>query len=251
MCALCGTGRCVHGCIKYQCVECGTGLCEHNNWKTCCADCNLKDIQNGIVNRNFCRGCAVTLLGSARKRSGILYCAQCEPNAKPKRVEHIVRERLLDLLDFEPSALDDASFGGASCGKDESKRYRPDILFGDRRLVVDVEIDEDGGHPDEEPECHVGRMCGLTNIFQREDMFGPETCVYFIRFNPNEYDQDHVTLEERIQELADRITELSSDPPPISPRPMVEYMFYHSKCSKHILHAQSNPDAIEVVQTDL
>jgi hypothetical protein len=208
----------------------------------------LKDIQNGIVNPNFCVGCAVTLLGTKRKRLGIKYCAQCEPNAKLARIEHIVRERLIELLDFEPSALDDATFGGVTCGKDESKRYRPDILFGDRRLVVIVEIDENGGHPDELPECHLGRMCGLTNIFQREDMFGPASCVYFIRFNPDEYDQDYVTLEERIQELADRITELSCEPPPISPRPMVEYMFYHTKCTKHIKHARNNPDAIEVVQ---
>lgn len=245
-----GSAICKHKKRKAHCAICGGNeFCKHKRRTTHCADCHFKKMQNDttVVNKNFCQGCKLTLLGNKRKRSGVIYCAKCEPNAKLARIEHTVRERLLELLDFEPSALDDATFGGIACGKDDTKRYRPDILFGSQRLVIDIEIDENGGHPDELPECHLGRMCALTNIFQKPDMFSIESCVYFLRFNPDECDTDHVLLETRIQALADRITALRCNPPLASPRPKVEYMFYHSKCFKHVLYAMSNPDAIEVV----
>lgn len=164
-----------------------------------------------------------------------------------------MRALLLPLVDIPPSATDDAQFGGQACKADSNdKRYRPDLLYGDRRLVIDVEVDEDGGHPQENPECQVSRMSTLTAIFQKENMFGADTCVYFIRFNPDPFltcdQRQEVTLDERVNVLAARINELRVNPPVAGGVPLVEYLFYRDSCLKHAEYARQHPDSIQVVR---
>jgi hypothetical protein len=180
-------------------------------------------------------------------RLGIKYCEQCEPNAEKARIEHTVRDMLLPMVDIPPSAIDNTHFGGTQCGAADSKIYRPDLLYADQRLVLDIEIDEEGGHPREDPSCHVARMCALTSIFQKESMFGAESHVYFIRFNPDEYADETTSLDDRVAVLATRIAELRANPPAPSGVPSVEYLFYRPSCLKHAEFAKANGDAVRVI----
>jgi len=194
----------------------------------------LANLGNGKQNKNFCSVCNVTLLNNKRRKSGM--CVQCDA-ANTKRIELIVRDKLLPLVAAVPSATDNAQFGGQAC---QEQQYRPDLLYADRILVLAIEVDENGGHPDREPSCEVSRMTALTNVFQREDMFGANCHVYFIRFNPEvKNDARDVSLDDRVAALAQRINMLLQSPPPPSGAPTVEYMFYAKKCQKHIDFAAS------------
>jgi hypothetical protein len=120
------------------------------------------------------------------------------------------------------------------------------MLFGDKRIVIDVEVDEDGGHPAIAVECEVSRMCTLTSVFQRETMFGAACSVVFLRLNPDACDAGPIHLEERVKVIATRINELMANPPAASPVPFVEYYYYHSNCHGHIDFTQQQKDAIVV-----
>ena len=75
-----------------------------------------------------------------------------------------------------------------------------------------------------------------------------EIPIWFLRFNPDEYDKGKISLDERIEVLSKRINELLElDVTGICPlRPIVEYYYYHTKGEHHIKAVIDNPDCFNV-----
>jgi hypothetical protein len=157
---------------------------------------------------------------------------------------------LLPLVTHPPSALDDVMFG-QTC--DVTKRRRPDFLWVGADRVVQLEIDERGGHSDSNysPECDLGFVMDIHACVVRlfaENAYNegrvPQHIV--IRFNPDECDRMRISLDKRIERIAERINYHLNAPYEDATCPILEYHYYHTKCARHIEYAASNPEAVRV-----
>ena len=80
---------------------------------------------------------------------------------------------LEDLVETPPSARDDILTGGAGCGDEDGPiaRRRADAAWvGDddgTPIVVMVEVDENGGHPDRHPSCEAAKITGTFRAHQQ------------------------------------------------------------------------------------
>ena len=148
---------------------------------------------------------------------------------------------------MEPTMLDDAMLGGAGC---DSDKRRPDFLYHQVRdgvnIIVSHEVDEDGGHPDRPAACDAAKLFDEFQSLQK--LLGAETRVFFIRYNPDEYDGDRVTLKERIETVANLTKRLFAGEwrqyDPLSPH--VFYYYYHSKAQFHIDYMRSKLETFRV-----
>jgi hypothetical protein len=252
-CTQCGGGSiCEHKKKRSRCTQCGGGsICEHNKRRADCSDC--LSVDQVVADRRFC-ACG-TMLSMHRLRANVTQCAACDP-AVVDRTELVVRNMLLPLISHPPSALDDVQFG-RDCDTDRVYR-RPDALWlGDDR-AVHVEIDERGGHSDQNytPECEMGFVAdihaSLIKLYA-DNGYNDNRVPYLIvlRFNPDECDRLRASLEERVAALAVRVNyylTVSSETLASAYRPLIEYMYYHSKCADHIAHARAHPEAVCVVR---
>ena len=188
-------------------------------------------------------------MSGPRRRAGIQMCAECDASV-PQRIEHVIRPKLLGAVGYAPFAIDDVHFGGRGCiGSEESKTARPDIGWAESKLVVFGEIDEDGGHPHNPPECELGRMWTVTSSVKQ--LLGEDTLVYFVRMNPDSCDAGRFPLSVRIAEMGNiikRTLEMNDvDRSALNVHiPHVTYMYYHSRALHQIDAALAKPDAIHV-----
>lgn len=221
---------CEHKKIKSRCIECeGGSICEHKKVRSRCIECQTVE---EILSKNIiCHGCCSTFLSKQRKN--ILVCAECDPRV-PQRTEKIIVPLLLDIIDFPPSSKDDTVFGGNTCNA--SKR-RPDLLWLWFDRVVSLELDEHS-HRDRSTLCELGKM--HDQFVSWQTLIGPVP-VFYIRFNPDEFDGERTTVEHRISTVAQRVNELlTMDVEMYSPLvPHVEFFYYHS-CSQHHIDAIKN-----------
>ena len=247
-----GSEICEHGKQKSYCKDCGgSGLCEHGRTKRQCKDCF--PLQKLLNSNRWCKNCCETLLGTNRVRSGLQICAKCDPTI-PERIEHIVGDKIIDIIGYPPFAADDTLFGGSLCGEKSEKQRKPDLAwcieYG--RTVVVCEVDEKGGHPNEIVECELGRIWTLTDAFKK--LMGEQTYVFFVRLNPDEYDGLlNVSLDDRIQLVSDRINwllEMEDDELAQfdSSIPYVGYYFYHSKCHFQIEGAKRSTRSLKLLE---
>ena len=206
--------------------------------------------------KRWCSICCNKMIGGNRLRAGIRICAECDATV-PDRIEVQLRPKLVELVGFEPSALDDTLFGTDPKMCDVVKRRRPDFLWQYKRVVICVECDEKGGHSDLNytPECDGGWMTdmtvALTELHQRQ--FGKAPYIFFLRFNPDERHrkQTRVDLDQRLKVVADRVNEIRALKDFKGLRrgvPMVEYYYYHSKCTQMISYTRDRPDAFRVLK---
>ncbi len=252
-----GASICEHGRQRNLCRDCdGVSMCEHGRKRRVCKEC--LDLNARLESGVFCIVCSDVYVSQRRRRAGIKMCAQCDA-AAPKRIELIVRPLLIDAIGVAATIADDATLGGAGC--DASVR-RPDLLFVragaipdniavpgmliDGRIVC-VEIDEQGGHPDNDPSCESGKMWDQTVALKR--LCGETTRIFFVRFNPDAYDAQHVTLDDRIATVATHVRELLEDGWynfETANVPHVSYHYYHSKCQHHINYVRARPDSFNI-----
>ena len=210
-----------------MCKQCGgASICEHGKKKNTCAECT--SVETMLLGNNFCHICCTKLLSTMRKRSGIKSCAECDQQT-PMRIEKIIVPLLLQRIKHPPSAQDDVLFGGAGC--DASIR-RPDVLWLWKDRVIKLGIDEHS-HVDRTSECEIGKMHDQFVSWQTLLGLVP---VFYIKFNPDEYDGERIELDDRLEHIANRIDELLTiDVSKYSKLvPHVEYWYYHSKASHHI-----------------
>lgn len=231
-----------HGIKKTYCKECGgNGLCRaHGMRKDTCKECMTSD---QIIKRKiFCIGCLSKYLSQSRIKAGIRLCAECDKRTAP-RTEVIVREKLLPLVNFPPSVVDNSTIGGTEC---DSGKRRPDLAWIGENRAIFVEIDENGGHPDNTTSCELAKVSDQSIAYKKQ--YGEDTRVFMLRYNPDAFDGFKITYNDRIQVLADKINELMvADMSKYeSYRPYVGYYFYHSKCRFHIEAAMEEKDAIIV-----
>jgi hypothetical protein len=166
---------------------------------------------------------------------------------------------LVAKIGMETTIADDAMLGGAGC---DAASRRPDTLFIRADAVpsnitkplslvngraVFIEIDERGGHPDRLDECETGKMWDQTVALKK--LCGEDVRVFFVRFNPDEYDGARSTLEQRVASvgahckwiLSDGWREFES-----AAVPHVSYHYYHSKCNFHIEYVRARPDSFNL-----
>ncbi|AEO97675.1 hypothetical protein ENVG_00281, partial [Emiliania huxleyi virus 84] len=232
-----GASICEHNRERSNCKECGgASICEHNRQRRQCKECAP------IGSKNFCQICCATMLSSHRMRQGIIMCAKCDAEV-PQRTEHWIRDKLLQLGIYEPSAADDILFGGSEC-TEINKRRRPDLIwFGEDSRVLIVEIDEhshtSSGY---QPSCESAWISDMTDVCLKLNMQPP----HVIRFNPDAYDAETVGINVRIDELYTKIdTFLTAQFEPCN-APTVEYMYYHSNAQAYIDHAMAS-EGIHVI----
>ena len=154
---------------------------------------------------------------------------------------------LLSFIDHPPSATDDVTFGGSSCGV---QKRRPDTLWIGEDRVVSIEIDEKGGHPDRDPSCEMAKMQDQATAFYA--LLGKVVPIFYLRFNPDESGCG-TSLDDRVRRVSSRVnTLLSQNLTDIVKgdnhlRIHVEYHFYHEKCTHHI-DAVREDDAFQIVE---
>jgi len=246
-----GSSICKHGRQKNVCKECGgSKICEHDKNKFSCSEC--LSFQTIVSSKKWCKICFKKQLSHARIRSGIVTCAECDPTV-PDRIEHIIGDKIIDIIGYPPFAADDTLFGGSLCGEKDEKQRRPDLAwcidYG--RVVVVCEVDEKGGHPNEIIECELGRIWTLTDAFKK--LMGEQTQVFFIRINPDEFDGGIVSLDERVEIVSDRIQwllEMEDDELEQFDKsiPHIGYYFYHSKCHFQIEAAKKCTESMKVME---
>ena len=246
---------CPHGRERSKCKECGgSQICEHGKRRSRCKECvTVEKMQESKI---WCTVCCNKLICSNRIRAGVTMCAECDATV-PNRIEVQLRPKLVEMVGFEPSALDDTLFGTDPKMCDVVKRRRPDFLWQSEQVVICVECDEKGGHGslNYTPECDGGWMTdmtvALTELHQKQ--FGKAPYIFFLRFNPDERDatRARVDRDQRLRVVADRVNEIRSLKEFKGLRrgvPMVEYYYYHSKCIHMIAYTRDRPDAFRVIK---
>ena len=200
------------------------------------------------------------MLDPKRIRAGIQKCAECAAadgdETKPERTEHIVRQQLLELVKFPPSATDDLLLGGNTCRNGSASKEslrRPDIMWQGTDRAIFFENDEDS-HFDREISCELAKITDQSHF--AKNLLGEDAHIFFLRLNPDAYDKERVYLTDRIKAVADDInlfltlpkSELNSRYPVLVPN--VGYYYYHSKAQKHIDAAVNHPDAMNVYKAE-
>lgn len=232
-----------------HCGGTGTSLCSCGITRRMCKI--HQSMEEILHNSLFCKSCTNKMISPQRRRAGIEFCSECDGRA-PKRIEHIIRPLLKDAMNGEePTIQDDAMLGGKNC---EVGHTRPDFLYLRRydyinekvNIVVSIEIDERGGHPDNTSECEAGKIDKEFIALKRK--LGESTRIFFLRFNPDEYDGERVLLEQRIKTVADMALRLldSEWQQYTSLVPHVFYYYYHSKCQHHIDYMIAHPYSCKV-----
>ena len=224
-----GSAFCEHNKRKAHCRQCGgSAFCEHNKLKAHCRQCAP------IGARNFCQICTSTMLSKVRLRQGITMCAQCDTEV-PQRTEHWIRDQLLKMGMFPPSAMDDVLFGGKECSM-MNKRRRPDLIWvtNDDDRVLIVEVDENSHlNMGYQPSCESSWISDMADVC---GVLG-KTAPHIIRFNPDAYDGGNVNINVRLEALYEKIEHFLTKPYEPQNEPSVEYMYYHSSARKYIDHA--------------
>lgn len=246
-CKDCGGSQiCTHGRQRGLCKDCGgSGICAHGRLRARCKDCiTIDKAQN---NKIFCTNCAA-FLSSTRRRLGIRRCAECDKQFRLPRIEHIVRDKLVPLVNYPVWLQDDHSnlLGGEGCCQ---QKRRPDLLWcrlGEQPRAVFVENDEKGGHPDRETSCELAKIEQQSTAIKQ--LLGEDVQTFALRFNPDQFDGRLVTLDERVATLATEINRLLDEEQPPSLVPRVQFFFYHSSCQKHIDAARAAKDSMEVTR---
>ncbi len=162
-------------------MQCPCGKQHHQ-----CAACLSKDQQ--LKSGRFCVVCEHQLDRNRQsKHGGPGICAECDDQSPP-RIEHLIRPKLLELVDTPAEATDNAHFG-ADCNVDMQRR--PDVLFvvraDDGKLlgIVKFGCDEDSHNrvPDgktraEHIKCELGKVGNqfesITMLAYREDVLRAE-----------------------------------------------------------------------------
>jgi hypothetical protein len=256
VCKECGGGSiCPHERIRNQCKECGGAkICPHGRQRNQCKECVT--VEKMQKSKRWCSICCNKLISPARIRAGMTMCAECDKTV-PDRIEVQLRPKLVEMVGFEPSALDDTMFGTDSAMCDVVKRRRPDFLWQSKRVVICVECDEKGGHGslNYTPECDGGWMTDMTVALSalHQKQFGKAPFIFFLRFNPDERDGKRVRVDrdQRLRVVADRVNEIRALKDFKGLRrgvPMVEYYYYHSKCMQMIAYTRDHPDTFRVMK---
>ena len=144
----------------------------------------------------------------------------------------------MSKIEHPPSSLDNAMFGGKGC---DAGIRRPDSVWLGKDRVVSVELDEHS-HQDRVSECEVGKMYDQFVAWQT--LLGCVS-VFYVRFNPDEYDGTKTSVDERVEAVARRVGYLlTMDITGYSTlAPHVEFHYYHSKAEKHVDAVRHAPES--------
>ena len=235
-----GSMICVHATLRVACVECGgSQTCVHRMLRRKCVDC--MPLERLLQTKRFCNVCGVTRVSQERLRAGIRKCATCDAQT-PTRIEKVLRPKLIGVIGFPPSCMDNLHFGGSECG---TNVRRPDLGWLGQDRAIFVEIDEHS-HFDRTPSCELGKVWDTTHAVKQ--LMGQDTHVFFFRLNPDACDSGNVTLEQRVAHVGSLVKELLTlDLSTLKPyAPNIGYYYYHSRAAHHVTYSFDHPNSVFV-----
>ena len=143
-----------------------------------------------------------------------------------------------DNLPWQPSQIQPLDFLTAR---------RPDVLWLGADRIVSLEVDEHS-HRERTTSCELGKMHDQFVAWQKLVGCVP---VFYVRFNPDEFDGERTSLEDRVHTVARRVNKLLTMDVTdyTSLVPHVEFFYYHSNAQHHIDGVKSAPDSFVCVQT--
>jgi len=111
---------------------------------------------------------------------------------------------------------------------------------------VTLEIDEHS-HRDRTTSCELGKMHDQFVAWQT--LLG-SVPVFYIRFNPDEYDGQRTLLDDRVSAVAQRVNELLTMDVTVcsSLVPHVEFFYYHSNAQHHMEGVRGAPDSFVLLR---
>lgn len=149
----------------------------------------------------------------------------------------------ITAIGFPPSAADDTIIGGAACDTD---RRRPDACWITPKRIAILETDE-SGHVDRLVSCEIAKVIDQTISVQQAY---PGAIVAHFRFNPLEFDNRRVSLDDRVARVAHDIRLFLDGQdayPWRSEVPYLLYYYYPQKAYFHIDSAMLSGDALQVL----
>ena len=292
---VCGTCRDAAGAVKTlknPCTNCGQSTAKHplepggkgqHLCTTCAKDAGTHAEQNRkycycsspkIFDRCFiccpsdklyarmCHCCRKKEVSLKYYRLGVRFCTDCRvmnPEEKKIRIEKVVRDLILAILKFTPTATDNLLLGSgpnrANCAGLMDQRRRPDILFVHPHCFVDMEIDENC-HGDRCAMYDVHKVVDTTAAVRNDEALKTRKAPFpglFIRLNPDAYDRQRVQLKDRVVAVCEKVKEWMARVEEATPRLLeleagaeetpadawlrqvtVVYAFYHSKMDARI-----------------
>ncbi len=195
-------------------------------------------------------------------RLGERFCGDCrvmDPEQKKIRIEKVVRDLILNILKFTPTATDNLLLGSGpnrtNCAGLMDQRRRPDLLFVHPHCFVDMEIDENC-HEDRCSTYDVHKVVDTAMAVRNDEALKTRKAPFpglFIRLNPDAYDRQRVQLKDRVVAVCEKVKEWVARVEAATPRLLeleagaeetpadawlrqvtVVYAFYHSKMDARI-----------------
>jgi len=219
--------RCVHGRIIRFCYPCGGKcMCDHGRKRSQCVECPMRD--NPSV--DICNVCQSTCLRGRRRQIG--NCKGCDKLVND-RIEITFGNMLINVIGHEPNVKDKTMATAQSCG--DLEKRRPDLLWViPNKVAIVIEIDEDS-HVSRESSCEV-RKISEQNLTIQSSPDCRNIPVLSFRVNPDAYDKDEVSLEERAKIVGNIVKHVLHGDYELEPNAYAKifFCFYHSKSQKHI-----------------
>ncbi len=255
---------------EHLCAPCANDAGTHapRNRKYCyCSDPKLFDrcficCPSDKLWARMCHCCRQTRVGQKKYRIGERFCGDCRvmnPEEKKIRIEKVVRDLILAILEFTPTATDNLLLGSgpnrANCAGLMDQRRRPDLLFVHPHCFVDCEIDENC-HEDRCAMYDVHKVVDTTAAVRNDEALKTRKAPFpglFIRLNPDAYNRQRVQLKDRVVAVCEKVKEWVARVEAATPRLLeleagaeetladawlrqvtVVYAFYHSKMDARI-----------------
>lgn len=222
--------RCIHGRIIRFCFPCGGKcMCEHGRKRSQCVECPIRE--NPSV--DICKVCHSTSLRGRRRQIG--NCKGCDKLVEQQRlrIEITFGNMIINAVGYEPNVKDKTMATSQMCG--DLEKRRPDLLWViPNKVAVVVEIDEDS-HVSRESSCEV-RKISEQNLAIQDSPDCQNIPVLTFRVNPDAYDKDDVSLEDRAKIVGNLVKNILHGDYELETNAYqkIFFCFYHSKSQKHI-----------------
>jgi hypothetical protein len=189
-----GTGLCIHKIRRSRCNECGgCDLCQHRKQKHLCKECDGSQICFHKKRKTRCKECDGKELCKSswcetqcnQKYDG--YCLYCYMNLFPdKPIARNYKTKEYAVVEHVKSAFPQVDWIADKKVYDGCSKRRPDLFLDLGDHIVIVEVDENQ-HLDYDCSCENKRLMELSQDVSHRP-------IVFIRFNPDEYTQQDVTI---------------------------------------------------------
>ena len=234
---------CEHRVSKAGCKICrGSSICNHNDYKNRCKECRRAlPLEVSLTRyKHACIICGASLFSNRQKEYRL--CSDHLDDSVYKRIEHVVRDIITDILNFPPSTADEPVY----TDKCVSSKYRPDIAYHTEDLIIIIEVDEDS-HCSYDPDCEIKRLVNMKDAYPNQKLLvlriNPDTCRSLPFQIEDTVDRTHFLSEVLLQYLNDKDYYEELDERVTN----VAYFFYGQGGRKHIDKTSEEIDKVKLL----